>query len=141
MNQKKSLKADGFHIPGFNSSRPFSSFLPGIAGESGKPLWVFYTNRGQCISSFGIRDKNGAMLEFHAANKAYALTSTLGFRTFIKLESPSGATLYEPFQMGGVDPVEGLTQRLIIRPEEIEIEEVNALLGFPTKTCQLWCVT
>jgi hypothetical protein len=129
MNQKKSLKADGFHIPGFNSSRPFSSFLPGIAGESGKPLWVFYTNRGQCISSFGIRDKNGAMLEFHAANKAYALTSTLGFRTFIKLESPSGATLYEPFQMGGVDPVEGLTQRLIIRPEEIEIEEVNALLG------------
>jgi hypothetical protein len=129
MTQKKALKTDGFHIPDFNSSRPFSSFLPGIAGESGKPLWVFYTNRGQCISSFGVRDKNGAMLEFHAANKAYTLTSTLGFRTFIKIESANGPKLYEPFQMGGPEPVEGLTQRLIIRPEEIEIEEVNTLLG------------
>lgn len=113
----------------FNSARPFSSFLPGIAGASGKPLWVFYTNRGQCISSFGVRDKNGAMLEFHAANKAYALTPLLGFRTFIKLESGRGAVLYEPFQMAGALPEGGVTQSLIVRAEAIEIEEVNTALG------------
>ena len=129
MTQKTSLQADGFHIADFNSARPFSSFLPGIAGASGKPLWVFYTNRGQCISSFGVRDKNGAMLEFHAANKAYALTPLLGFRTFIKLESAAGAVLYEPFQMAGIETVEGVTQSLTIRPEEIELEEVNRTLG------------
>lgn len=129
MTQKTSLQADGFHIAEFNSARPFSSFLPGIAGASGKPLWVFYTNRGQCISSFGVRNKNGAMLEFHAANKAYALTSLLGFRTFIKLESDRSAVLYEPFQVAGAPPQAGVTQTLIVRPEEIEIEEVNTVLG------------
>ena len=129
MTQKTSLQADGFHISEFNSTRPFSSFLPGIAGASGKPMWVFYTNRGQCISSFGVRDKNSAMLEFHAANKAYALTSQLGFRTFIKLESDTGALLYEPFKMSGALPLAGVTQTLIVRPEEIEIEEVNPTLG------------
>lgn len=116
-------------MAGFNSARPFSSFLPGIAGASGKPLWVFYTNRGQCISSFGVRDKNGAMLEFHAANKAYTLTPLLGFRTFIKLESDRGAVLYEPFQIPGAQPQAGVTQTLIVRPEELEIEEVNTALG------------
>jgi hypothetical protein len=129
MIQKTSLQADGFHMAEFNSARPFSSFLPGIAGASGKPMWVFYTNRGQCISSFGVRDKNGAMLEFHAANKAYALTPLLGFRTFIKLESDRGAVLYEPFQMPGALPRPGVTQTLIVRPEELEIQEVNTALG------------
>jgi hypothetical protein len=129
MHQKTSLQADGFHITDFNSARPFSSFLPGIAGASGKPLWAFYTNRGQCIASFGVRDKNGAMLEFHAANKAYALTSLLGFRTFIKLESACGSILYEPFQSAGLDANPGVVQRLTVRPEELEIEEVNTPLG------------
>ncbi len=92
-------------------------------------MWVFYTNRGQCISSFGVRDKNGAMLEFHAANKAYALTSLLGFRTFIKLAPATGAVLYEPFQMPGALPQSAVTQTLIVRPEEIEIKEVNRVLG------------
>lgn len=125
MTKKTELLADGFQITAFNSARPFSSFLPGIAGAAGKPLWVFYTNQGQCISSFGVRDKNGAMLEFYPANKAYALTSLLGFRTFIQLKDASH-TLYEPFQISaGAD----CTQRLIIRPHEIEIEETNLALG------------
>jgi len=119
------LQADGFHVTDFNAVRPFSSFLPGIAGTGGKPLWVFYTNRGQCISSFGVRDKNGAMLEFYPANKAYALTSLLGFRTFIQIMDAAN-TLYEPFQ---ISPGAGCTQRLIVRPQEIEIEETNQALG------------
>jgi hypothetical protein len=125
MTKNNTLQADGFHVTDFNSTRPFSSFLPGIAGTSGKPLWVFYTNRGQCISSFGVRDKNGAMLEFYPANKAYALTSLLGFRTFIQIKD-AGNTLYEPFQ---ISPSAGCTQRLIVRPQEIEIEETHQALG------------
>jgi len=77
MTHTSSLEADGFHLTGFNAARPFSSFLPGIAGEYGKPMWVFYANRGQCISSFGVRDRNSAMLEFQPANKAYVLTPLL----------------------------------------------------------------
>jgi len=125
MTKSYALQADGFHVNGFNAVRPFSSFLPGIAGTTGKPLWVFYTNRGQCVSSFGVRDKNGAMLEFYPANKAYALTSLLGFRTFIQLRD-TRHTLYEPFL---VTADVNCTQRLIVRPHEIEIEETNQALG------------
>jgi hypothetical protein len=120
------LESVGFVIPRFQDARPFSSFLPGIAGEFGKSLWVFYTNRGQCVCSFGVQDKNGAMLEFHPANKAYTLTSLHGFRTFFKIQAAQGTSLYEPFQ-----PLTGdhITQRIFIRPEEIEIDEINSDLG------------
>lgn len=126
MKGDTSLEADGFHIRDFNAARPFANFLPGIAGEYGKPMWVFYTNRGQCISSFGVRDKNRAMLEFHPANKAYALTSLLGFRTFLKTRRPPDPGWYEPFQSCAAA---GVQQRLVVRPEELEIEETHALLG------------
>ncbi len=118
---------DGFCLPEYNSARPFSSFLPGIAGEYGKPLWVFYTNRGQCISSFGVGNKNGAMLEFHPANKAYVLTSLLGFRTFLKISSAIGENCYEPFQLG-TQP--GIEQRMMIRAESLEIEDTGNLPDF-----------
>jgi hypothetical protein len=126
MHNPAIMAADSFDLDAYNNARPFASFLPGIAGEYGKPLWVFYTNRGQCISSFGVRDRNGAMLEFQAADKAYALTSLFGFRTFFKLLNAGNSPLYEPFQSGATG---GVTQRLTIRPEEIEIEEVHADLG------------
>ena len=38
------------------------------------------------ISSFGLRDKNGAILEFYPANLAYIYTPTIGFRTFVKVD-------------------------------------------------------
>lgn len=121
-----SLEVDGFHLSGFNEARPFSSFLPGIAGEYGKPMWAFYANRGQCITSFGVRDRNGAMLEFHPANKAYALTPLLGFRSFFRIAGATGATLHEPFLAGAAG---GITQRLCVRAEELEIEELHPALG------------
>ena len=65
------------------------------------------------------------MLEFYPANKAYALTSLMGFRTFIQIKGHPN-TLYEPFQ---ISPGLNCIQRLIVRPEEIEIEETNASLG------------
>ncbi len=47
-----------FVIQDYAGKRPFSSFLPGIAGPLGIPMWVFYVNRGQAIASFGI-EKQG----------------------------------------------------------------------------------
>lgn len=126
MRDKVAPVTDEFNLEAFNSKRPFSSFLPGIAGEYGKPLWVFYTNRGQCVSSFGVRDRNGAMLEFHPADQAYALTSLYGFRTFFKLTGRGVAMLHEPFQ----HPTDtGVQQRLTIRAEDIEIVETHRGLG------------
>jgi hypothetical protein len=120
------LDGDSFHVTGFNATRPFSSFLPGIAGAYGKPMWVFYANRGQCIASFGVDNKNSAMLEFQPANKAYALTPSHGFRTFLKLEGADGPVLYEPFQ---ITAAKGVLQRLSVRTAEIEIEETCAELA------------
>jgi len=73
--------------------RPFSSFLPGVAGVTGIPIWCFYTNRGQGISGFGIKDKNYPIMEFFPANQAYQYVNTYGFRTFIKING----VVVEPF--------------------------------------------
>ena len=79
------VKNDEFIIENFNLAKPFASFFPGIAGVWGKPLWVFYVNRGQAISSLGSKDKDGAINEFVAANKAYRQTALTGFRTFLMI--------------------------------------------------------
>ena len=62
----------------------FSSFLPGIAGPWGIPTWCNYNNRGQAVCSFGVQDKDHAILEFTAAAAAYQRTPLTGFRTFLK---------------------------------------------------------
>ena len=81
------LGKDGaFVISDYNKTSPFSNFFPGIAGVWGIPMWVFYVNRGQCLSSFGIESKDKSILEFQPANKAYRLTSLQGFRTFLKIK-------------------------------------------------------
>lgn len=124
MKPSYTLRDGVFVIQNYNQAKPFASFLPGIAGEYGKPVWVFYANRGQCISSFGVRNRNGAMLEFYPANKAYAATSTFGFRTFIRLAGKK--ELYEPFQQT-TDPA--VRQEMHIRPGEVELIETHKTLG------------
>jgi hypothetical protein len=86
-------KNNEFVIENYNSAPTFSSFFPGIAGVYGCPMWVFYTNRGQAITSAGVHDKNGAIMEFQPANKAFRLVSQTGFRTFLKVDG----IFYEPF--------------------------------------------
>ncbi len=130
MGPKFSFKDDAFVIENYNQARPFSSFLPGIAGLFGKPMWVFYSNRGQCVSSFGVRNKNGAMLEFYPANKAYSLTPLLGFRTFIRYKKGGAWHLYEPFRVNAGPDAH---QILSIRPQEIELEETHRTVGLRTR--------
>lgn len=94
--------ADGaFRIRAFAQKKPFANFLPGIAGPWGTPMWVFTVNRGQAVASFGTRDRDGAILEFLPANKAFQLVPRVGFRTFLKWK-PAGApaahfAFHEPF--------------------------------------------
>lgn len=73
-------------IENYGRKSTFSNFLPGIAGEMGIPLWCFYVNRGQAITSFGIQDKDHSIMQFYPAHQAYQNTKRLGFRTFLKVD-------------------------------------------------------
>jgi hypothetical protein len=116
-----------FVIDQYNDLAPFASFLPGIAGAMGRPAWVFYVNRGQAVASFGVRNKDGAFLEFFPADKAYQLTPSRGFRTFLKIVDGDQILNYEPFQRGAEAEVK---QRLYVTPHEVGVEEINPHLGF-----------
>lgn len=72
-------------IKNYQSRPPFSSFLPGIAGPLGVPLWCYYNNRGQAVCSFGGQDKDHAIMEFSPARESYRDVSRTGFRTFCKV--------------------------------------------------------
>ncbi|MBI3316283.1 MAG: hypothetical protein HYZ87_04845, partial [Candidatus Omnitrophica bacterium] len=123
------LHPDGrFEIRDYNRKKPFSNFLPGVAGLFGQPMWVFYVNRGQGVVSFGTRNKDNAILEFFPANKAYQMVTTLGFRTFLKLTSPRGVTFYEPFKEPP-DPSPAVQQTLEVSSHECCVEETNRSLG------------
>ena len=74
-----------FTVNHYMLKEPFCSFLPGIAGERGIPLWCFYVSRGQGICSFGRENKAGAIMEFYPAHQAYRNTAITGFRTFMKV--------------------------------------------------------
>ncbi|MFA4989217.1 MAG: cellobiose phosphorylase [Candidatus Omnitrophota bacterium] len=128
------LNAAGeFVIENYNYSKPFANFFPGIAGRYGIPMWTFYVNRGQAISSFGIRDKDHALLEFLPANKAWQLVSSQGFRTFIKISSPNKTVFYEPFHNGFSNLGYNLTNKMLVRPDGLALEETNLSLGLNIK--------
>ncbi|MGA0351841.1 MAG: cellobiose phosphorylase, partial [Acholeplasmataceae bacterium] len=99
----------------YQLKKSFSSFLSGVAGIHGIPMWVYYVNRGQLISGFGLHHKNGAMMEFYPANQAYENVSKQGFRTFLK----QGEFVFECFK------VENSTnQTLEVYAHEVSITEV-----------------
>ncbi|MGB9615352.1 MAG: cellobiose phosphorylase, partial [Fervidobacterium sp.] len=111
-----------FVIENYNVSHEFASFLPGIAGKKGIPLWAFYVNRGQAIASVGIAHKDNPIIEFHPAFRSYQTVFTNGFRTFIK----QNENIYEPFQYPKSDAI---NQRMHIGINEVEIVEINKKLN------------
>jgi hypothetical protein len=113
-----------FIIEDYDRQKPFSSFLPGLAGTHGVPLWSFYVNRGQGISSFGLKDKNGAILEFYPANLAYLYVSKIGFRTFIK----TNQGVFESFLPENDIP----KRRMEITQSEFSLIENNPNTGLET---------
>lgn len=109
------LEGDRFVFEEYDRLPTFSSFLPGLAGVKGIPLWVFYTNRGQAINSFGIHHKGNAIMEFNPANTAYENTAWKGFRTFLRKDGE----YYEPF--GGYPADVKRTMR--VEQNRVAIEE------------------
>ena len=101
----------------------FSGFLPGIAGECGIPMWCFYVNRGQGVVSFGIEDKEHAIMEFYPAHVAYQNVKRTGFRTFIKKDG----RFYEPFSG------EELAQEMEIGRNHMRITEEDPESGLRTQ--------
>jgi len=126
MNESKE-----FVIENYNQAKPFSSFLPAVAGLYGKPLWAYYVNRGQCISTFGVNNKDNAIMEFNPANKAYRFTQREGFRTFLKVTKGGETVFCEPFQ--DVPGAQGVQQSMFITSHDIRIEDINTELGIKTE--------
>ncbi|MDP8260401.1 MAG: hypothetical protein P9L96_05325 [Candidatus Gygaella obscura] len=118
-----------FQISSFNQAKTFSSFFPAVAGVYGIPMWVFYVNRGQAIASFGIKDKDHAILEFQPANKSYETIPLTGFRTFIKLKKKDKIVFYEPFRDTLSNSEFDIDNTMKITSHDLKLEEVNKTLG------------
>ena len=73
-----------YTIENYGRKPVFASFLPGIAGLHGIPIWCYYVNRGQGVASFGVENKDHAIMEFEPAHKAYQNVKRTGFRTFLR---------------------------------------------------------
>ena len=135
MNTKNIIKDDyidelGFYtIEDYDKKHSFSSFLAGIAGVEGIPMWSFYVNRGQAISSIGIRDKDNCIMEFFPANEAYKMVYTNGFRTFIKIKNDKNEKIIEPFS---VDRENNTSRKLKIKNNELKLIEINKKLNIKT---------
>lgn len=81
------MKEKVFEIKHFAKKPTFASFLPGISGIRGIPVWCYYVNRGQGVVSFGVQDKDHAIMEFYPAHQAYQNAARTGFRTFVKKDA------------------------------------------------------
>ena len=129
MNKPYHLDGSGaFVIEDYSHAKLFADFFPGVSGLYGIPMWAFYVNRGQAVSSFGIESKDKAILEFQPANKAYRLSSIQGFRTFLKISDGKTQKFYEPFANSLVSAYK-VHQRMLITSHDLTIEEINSTLG------------
>ncbi len=114
-----------FILEDFDIKKPFSSFLPGVAGLKGIPLWTYYANRGQGITSVGSKDKNGSIIEFNPACIAYEKVSTQGFRTFIKINNQDIVEIFGPRTKNS-----NIKRTMYITGASFWIEEENKELGY-----------
>ena len=118
------LQGDVFIIREYDRAPAFSSFLPGIAGVQGIPLWVYTTNRGQGVHSLGVHHKGHAIMEFNPANTAYENVSTKGFRTFLRVDGQ----YVEPFS-----PLTDSSREMGIQQNALQIVDTHQALGIQTR--------
>ena len=111
-----------FVIEDYDKTKTFSSFLPGIAGVDGIPMWSFYVNRGQAMASFGVKDKDSSIMEFFPANTMYKNIELQGFRTFIKYNG----NIHEIFSSYSSDKK---NRKMLIEKNILSIEEINETLN------------
>ena len=112
-----------YQIENYGKKTEFASFLPGISGTRGIPIWCYYVNRGQGVVSFGVENKDHAIMEFYPAHQAYQNVKRTGFRTFLKKDGE----VLEPFRE------EDVPHSMSIAMNGFEIEEKNEREGLLTK--------
>jgi hypothetical protein len=122
----------------FDMAKPMADFLNGLGGFWGVPMWAFFINRGQAIASFGTQNKDGSIMKFATAEKAYQQAPFTGFRTFIKGHRAVGHHEAKNFQHQPFFPrssyggSKSLQRNLMIGENEMEIEEIAKELGLQT---------
>lgn len=118
------MKSDtvNFILKNYGKESTFTSFLPGVSGVYGIPIWCYYVNRGQGVTSFGVEDKDHAIMEFDPAHQAYQNVKRTGFRTFLKKDGK----YIEPFSD------ENIEHKMIISMNNFEIEEIDEVNGIKT---------
>ncbi|WED20542.1 hypothetical protein L3Q72_07715 [Vibrio sp. JC009] len=126
MNKEYYLENEEFVINDYDLKKTFSSFLPGLAGKKGVPLWAFYVNRGQGLCSFGVENKENPILEFSPAVTAYQNVSRVGFRTFIKTDG-------EVYEFFGPQRTADTSRKMYIKRGQFKITEENRDLGLFVK--------
>ena len=112
-----------YRIDDYGKKSEFASFLPGISGVRGIPIWCYYVNRGQAVSCFGVENKDHAILEFFPAHQAYQYVKKTGFRTFIKKDG----RVLEPFRE------ENVPHSMSIAMNGLSIEENDQDEGLRTE--------
>lgn len=112
-----------FTVENYGKQSTFASFLPGISGIHGTPIWCYYVNRGQGVVSFGVDNKDHAIMEFYPAHQAYQNVKTTGFRTFLKVNHK----VVEPFAD------EMIPHSMKVAMNGFAIEEKNEQIGISTK--------
>jgi hypothetical protein len=125
--------AGRFIMHDFDRAKPMASFLPGVGGLWGVPMWAFYVNRGQGMATFGVENKDGGIQLFQTAEKTYQVTPYTGFRTLLKGKRPSGSFEAQPFmpQSDG-DPKVTADRKMYIGNNEMEVEESDPTTGIRT---------
>ena len=66
-------------------------------------------------------------MEFQPANRAYQLTSILGFRTFFRIKHKTSLVLHEPFTRGSA------LQKMLIGANELTLEETDQDSGLQVR--------
>lgn len=112
-----------YHITDYGKRPTFASFLPGISGIRGIPIWCYYVNRGQGVVSFGVENKDKAIMQFYPAHTAYQNVKVTGFRTFVKKDG----VYAECFKN------ENIPHTMDIYKNSLELCENNAELGIKTE--------
>ena len=126
-------KAGRYIMRDFDRAKPMSSFLPGVGGLWGIPMWAFYVNRGQGLATFGVENKDGGILLFQTAEKTYQVTPYVGFRTLLKGKRASGSFEAQPFlPTSDANPKVTPDRKMYIGNNEMEVEESDPTTGIRT---------
>ena len=111
------MKTCSYHIDNYGKKATFASFLPGISGIRGIPIWCYYVNRGQGVVSFGVENKDKAIMQFYPAHTAYQNVKVTGFRTFIKKDGVFAEAFMDENEAHSMD----------IYKNSLEIAEENSI--------------